>query len=73
MARLGGSAEKESIVNEVYLPSAIQKLARPAKAKTEMNFMLISWRKQEVIEESGNEALGDVDFEIVPQQGGAMS
>jgi hypothetical protein len=34
-------------VPRVYPPSAIQMLARPAKARTEVNFMLTSWKQQE--------------------------
>jgi nitrogen fixation protein FixH len=37
-------------VQWVYLPSAKQVLARPAKAKTEVNFMLTSWKQQEIVE-----------------------
>jgi hypothetical protein len=40
----------------VYPPSAIQMPARPAKAKTEVNFMLTCW-KQEDIDEGGKRLL----------------
>ena len=53
MARLGESAEKgKRLSKESYLPSAKQVLTRPAKAKTEVNFMLTSWKQQD-IDESG--------------------
>ena len=72
MARLGESAEKgKRLSKESYLPSAKQVLARPAKAKTEVNFMMTSleaagdYREWEDVREF-------VDFESC-HNSGAMS
>jgi len=51
-----------------YLPSAIQMLARPAKARTEVNFMLTSWKQQERLTRVVKRLLGMLIVEIVPQQ-----